>query len=128
MIAGILPNKFGTIGGLLNLPQTEQRERPHPMCPEHHRIERAEMSCDVGRLYRLPRIAGLALHECKRVMSEGIVGTETNGLIEVADGAVMRVREPLRSTHRAMCRRIAGIRHEGLAGSLEGQSDLALGF
>src|ERR1700756_3449743 len=98
------------------------------MRPEHHRIERAETRCDVSRLYRAPGIAGLTLHKCKRVVSEGISGTQANGLIQVTDGAVVRVREPLRSTDCAMGRGVAGIRHECLCSSLECQSDLAFGF
>ena len=94
MIVGILPNTIGTIGGLLNLAEPQQRERPRPMRPEHHRIKRAEMKCDVGRVYRARRIAGLTLHECKGVVSEGIIGTQANGLIEPADGAVVRAPKP----------------------------------
>ncbi len=78
MIAGILPNKFSTIGGLLNLAQPEQRERPHPMSTEHHRIKRTEMKCDIGCVYCACRVPGLSLHECKRVVSEGIIGTQAD--------------------------------------------------
>ena len=95
------------------------------MRPEHHRIERAETSCDVSRLYRASRVAGLTLNECKRVVGESIIGAQTNGLIEVADGSVVGVRKPLCSTDRAMCRRVAGIGHEGLSSSLKCQGDLA---
>ena len=60
MIAGIPPDKFGTIGGLLNLAEPKQRERPHPVCPEHHRIEWAEMGRDISCVYRASGITGLA--------------------------------------------------------------------
>ena len=118
MIARMSPNKPGTIGSLLDLAEPQQRERPHPMRPEHHRIKRAELSCDVSRVYRTPGIAGLALHKCKRVVSERIIGTQTNGLIELANGAVVRVLKPQRSTDRAMCCRVAWIRLQCLSGSL----------
>ena len=54
------PNKHGKIGGLLDLAEPQQRERPHPMRPEHHRIKRAETSCDVSCVYRASGIAGLS--------------------------------------------------------------------
>src|SRR5260370_40959515 len=105
MIAGIQPDKFGTIGGLLNLAEPKQRECPHPVRPEHHRIERAETSRDISRAYRASGIARLARHKCKGVVGERVVGTKTKGLIEAPDGAIGGVTDPLASTAAAMCRR-----------------------
>jgi len=52
----------------------------------------APRRCDIGCVDRAPGISGLALHKGQRVVSKRIIGTQANGLIELANGAVVRVR------------------------------------
>jgi hypothetical protein len=82
--------QLGTLCGLLDLAEPPQRERR----PEHHRIKWAEMSCDVNCIYRAGWVTGLGLHKSERVVSERIVGTQANGLIELANGTVVLVLKP----------------------------------
>ena len=125
MCVRVLSGPNGKIGGLLDLAESQQRERPRPMHAKQHRIKRAEVVCSVSCVYGARGIAGLALHKCDSVVSKRIIGTQTDGLIQLATGAVMLVPKPQRSTDRAMCCRVTRIGRQCLSSSLKCQSNLA---
>jgi hypothetical protein len=94
MIPSMPSDKRRTIGSLLDPAKPQQCERSHPGRPEHHRIKRAELRCDLGCVDRAPGSPVWHCTKCQRVVNERIIGTQANGLIELGNGAVVRVRKP----------------------------------
>ena len=71
-------------------------------------------------------IAGLRVDECKRVMTQGEVRAQIDGLLQFDNGLVMTSAQPQRPAHGPVCRRVAVVHHEAVPGGLERPVDFRL--